>query len=105
VEVVMVGDSSPSTDMTCPKIVLMASYPAWLAFLDHGHLIPLRRVMNDIKETESIIACSYPCAFPRTLGVHGSQPKRTDPGISTAIRNAKPVNHIRLDQSAPTMVS
>ena len=50
---------------------------------------------DDIKETESSIAGCYPRAFPWTLGVHGSQPKRTDAGHSTAIRNAESVKHVR----------
>jgi len=82
-------------DETCPEIVPTASYPAWLSFMDDGHPIPLRRGDDDIKETKSSIACSYPCAFPRTLSVHGSQPKGTDPGVSTAIRNAESVKHMR----------
>ena len=60
------------TLVTCPEIVLTASYHAWVGFLDDGHSIPLRgRGIDDIKETESNIACNYPCPFLWTLGVHG----------------------------------
>ena len=66
-----------------------------LVFLDDGRPIPLRRGDDDIKETKSSIACSYPCDFLRTLSVHGSQPNGTNPGVSTAIRNAESVKHMR----------
>jgi len=79
--------------MTCPEIVLTASYRVWLGSWMMVIQFHSGGVIDGIKETEPGTACSYPCAFSWAVGVHGRQPKRTDTGLglSSAIRDTESV--------------
>jgi hypothetical protein len=64
------------------ELVLMASYPASTeSRYDNSYTasIPMGMIYGN-NETESNIACGYHYAFPWTLGVHASQPKKSKLG-------------------------
>src|SRR3974377_598721 len=79
--------------MTCPEIVLTASYRVWLGSWMMVIQFHSGGGIDGIKETEPGTACSYPCAFSLAVGVYGRQPKRTDTGLglSSAIRDTESV--------------
>ena len=72
------------------ELVLMASYPASTeSRYDNSYAAPIPMGMiYGNKETEPNITCGYLCSSPCILGVHASQPKKSNWGLSSAIYNA-----------------
>jgi hypothetical protein len=72
----------------------MASYPASTeSRYDNSYTASISMGMiHGNKETEPNITCGYRCAFACILGVHASQPKKSNWGLSSEIYNAGSVN-------------